>query len=404
MAAQNPVTSLVVADNMLNNDLRKRPRLSESLIKGFLFFCGILSIFTTMAIVFILVEEAVAFFGRTQWENTNRTLAAEVLLTDQALVVSTSGGSLSVDDVIRVGQEIMLVTSVDGVTIGVARGYRETTAVTHAASLVLERANDVDLIKTITTTKWIPQLGQFGLWPLFLATIMTSFIAMLVALPIGLASAIYLSEYASERFRSIMKPILEVLAGIPTVVYGYFALIFMTPLLRSIFGQGAVEIFNVASAGIVIGILIIPLVSSMSEDALHAVPNSLRQAAYGLGATRLETSLKVVLPAALSGITAAFVVSMSRAVGETMVVAIAAGAGPRNFELGKDSLFGFILNPLIAAETMTGHIVRISGGDLSYDSIDYNSLFAIGLLLFILTFILNVIARRFVERFREVYD
>ncbi len=404
MATQNPVTPMAVADNMVNNDLRKRPHLSESLIKGFLFFCGILSVFTTIAIVFILLEEAVAFFSRTQWENTNRPIAAEVLSTDQALIVSSSGGTLRVDDVIRLGNEIMLVVSVDGVTIGVERGYRETTAVTHPANLVLERANDVDLIKTITTTKWIPQLGHFGLWPLLLATIMTSIIGMLVALPIGLATAIYLSEYASERFRSVMKPILEVLAGIPTVVYGYFALIFMTPLLRSIFGQGTVEIFNVASAGIVIGILIIPLVSSMSEDALHAVPNSLRQAAYGLGATRLETSLKVVLPAALSGITAAFVVSMSRAIGETMVVAIAAGAGPRNFELGKDSLFGFILNPFIAGETMTGHIVRISGGDLSYDSIDYNSLFAIGLLLFVMTFILNVIARRFVERFREVYD
>jgi phosphate transport system permease protein len=404
MATRNPVKPLVAANNMVSNDLRKQPHLSESLIKGFLFFCGILSIFTTIAIVFILLEEAVAFFGRTQWENTNRTVAAEVLPTDQALVVSSSGGTLRVEDVIRLGDEIMLIVSVDGVTIGVERGYRETTAVTHSANLVLERANDVDLIKTFTTTKWIPQLGHFGLWPLMLATIMTSIIAMIVALPIGLASAIYLSEYASERFRSIMKPILEVLAGIPTVVYGYFALIFMTPLLRSIFGQGTVEIFNVASAGIVIGILIIPLVSSMSEDALHAVPDSLRQAAYGLGATRLETSLKVVLPAALSGVTAAFVVAMSRAVGETMVVAIAAGAGPRNFELGKDPLFGFILNPFIAAETMTGHIVRISGGDLSYDSIDYNSLFAIGLLLFVMTFILNVIARRFVERFREVYD
>jgi len=219
-----------------------------------------------------------------------------------------------------------------------------------------------------------------------------------------LATAVYLSEYASSRFRNTLKPILEVLAGIPTVVFGYFALIFMTPLLRSIFGVGNVEIFNVASAGIVIGILIIPLVSSMSEDALHAVPNSLRQAAYGLGATKLETSLKVVLPAALSGITAAVVVAISRAIGETMVVAIAAGAGPKNFELGKDSLFGFVLNPFVAAETMTGHIVRISGGDLSYDSIDYNSLFAIGLMLFAMTFVLNLIARRFVARFREVYE
>ncbi|MFW6184268.1 MAG: phosphate ABC transporter permease subunit PstC, partial [Chloroflexota bacterium] len=216
---------------------------------------------------------------------------------------------------------------------------------------------------------------------------------MLVALPLGLATAIYLSEYASQRARSILKPILEVLAGIPTVVYGYFALTFMTPLLRAIFGQNVVQIFNTASAGIVVGILIIPLVSSMSEDALHAVPDSLRAAAFALGATKLETSLKVVVPGAFSGIAAAFVVAISRAIGETMIVAIAAGAGPR-----------FTFNPFESAETMTGHIVRISGGDLSYDSIDYNSIFAIGLLLFIMTLALNVISRRVVARYRETYE
>jgi phosphate transport system permease protein len=318
--------------------------------------------------------------------------------------VGAAGGTLREGDVLRLNEEILLVEAVDGLTITVERGFRETAVAAHAAGLVIQRANDVDIIKTITTTQWIPQLGQFGLWPLILATLMTSLIAMIIALPIGLASAIYLSEYASERMRGILKPILEVLAGIPTVVFGYFALIFMTPLLRSIFGEETVEIFNTAAAGIVVGILIIPLVSSMSEDALHAVPRALREAAYALGATRLETSLKVVLPAALSGITAAFVVSMSRAIGETMVVAIAAGAGPKNFDLSTDSLFGYVLNPFVAAETMTGHIVRISGGDLSYDSIDYNSIFAIGLLLFIMTFALNLVARRFVERYREVYE
>ena len=222
---------------------------------------------------------------------------------------------------------------------------------------------------------------------------MTSAVAMLVALPLGLSVAIYLSEYAIQRARSILKPILEVLSGIPTVVYGYFALTFMTPLLRSILGSDTVEIYNTASAGIVIGILILPLVSSMSEDALHAVPNSLREAPFGMGATKLETAVKVVLPAALSGITAAFIVSISRAIGETMIVAIAAGAGPK-----------YTFNPFEAAETMTGHIVRISGGDLSYDSIDYNSIFAIGLVLFLITLFLNIISRRIVRRFREVYE
>jgi phosphate transport system permease protein len=227
---------------------------------------------------------------------------------------------------------------------------------------------------------------------------------MLVALPIGLGVAIYLSEYAAPRARAILKPLLEVLAGVPTVVYGYFALTFMTPLLRGIFGRDVIDIYNTASAGLVIGILVIPLVASMSEDALHAVPQSLRQGALALGATRLETSLSIVVPAAFSGIAAAFIVAISRAIGETMIVAVAAGAGPRNWTWGEDPLFEHILNPFKSAETMTGHIVRISGGDLSYQSMDYNSLFAIGLLLFLVTLGLNVISRRIVLRFREVYE
>ena len=225
---------------------------------------------------------------------------------------------------------------------------------------------------------------------------------MMVALPLGIMIAIYLSEYASPRARGILKPVLEVLAGIPTVVYGYFALTLMTPLLRSIFGVDRVEIYNVGSAGLVIGILILPLISSMSEDALHAVPRSLREAAYGLGATRLETAVKIVVPAALSGLAAAFIVGISRAIGETMVVALAAGAGPRNFTGWGEAVGGLnFMNPFKAAETMTGHIVRISGGDLSYDSLDYDSLFAIGLMLFAITFVLNLISRWIVRRFRE---
>jgi phosphate transport system permease protein len=205
--------------------------------------------------------------------------------------------------------------------------------------------------------------------------------------------AIYLSEYASKRVRDTLKPILEVLAGIPTIVYGYFALTFMTPLLRAIFGQGVVQIYNTASAGLVMGILILPLISSMTEDALSAVPRALREAAYGLGATRLETAIKVVVPAAISGISAAVIVGISRAIGETMIVAVAAGAGPN-----------FTFNPFEGAETMTGHIVRISGGDLSYDSIDYNSIFSIGLMLFLITLALNIISQQIVRRFREVYE
>ena len=327
VATQTPVQSLVKT-NIQTSGLTKKNRIGEMIIQGFLFLCGVLSILTTVGIVYVLAREALLFF----------------------------------------------------------------------------QTDEVTVLEFFSGTRWQPAIGQFGIWPLVFATVMVSVIAMLVALPLGLATAIYLSEYASERARGTLKPILEVLAGIPTVVYGYFALTFMTPFLRSIFGDGSVQIFNVASAGIVVGILIIPLVSSLSEDALHAVPNSLREGAYGLGATKFETATKVVVPGALSGIAAAFVVSISRAIGETMIVAIAAGAGPKNFTVGEDSFLGFIMNPFIAAETMTGHIVRISGGDLSYDSIDYNSIFSIALMLFVLTFLLNVLSRRIVEKYREVYE
>ncbi len=254
-------------------------------------------------------------------------------------------------------------------------------------------APEVSLVEFFTSTVWQPAIGDFGILPLFTATITTSTIAMLVALPLGLSAAIYLSEYATPRVRGIIKPILEVLAGIPTVVYGFFALTFMTPLLQSIFGRGTVEIYNTASAGLVMGIMITPIISSMSEDALSAVPRALREGAYGLGATRFEVATRIVVPAALSGIFAAFVIGISRAIGETMIVAIAAGARPT-----------LTFNPFHAAETMTGHIARISGGDISYNTIDYNSIFAIGLSLFVLTLTLNIVGRRIIQRFREVYE
>jgi len=260
-------------------------------------------------------------------------------------------------------------------------------------ALLFFQMPEVSILQSLTSTQWQPHTGNFGIWPLVTATLMTTVLAMSIAIPLGLAVAIYLSEYATPKARSILKPILEVLAGIPTIVYGYFALMFMTPLLRSVFGRDVVEIYNTASAGLVMGILILPLITSMTEDALSAVPRSLREAAYGMGGTRLEVALQVVIPAALSGIAAAVIIGISRAVGETMIVAVAAGAGPR-----------FTLNPFRGAETITGHIVRISGGDLSYDSIDYNSIFALGLLLFIITLALNIISQRIVRRFREVYE
>lgn len=260
-------------------------------------------------------------------------------------------------------------------------------------ALLFFQMPEVNLLDTLTSTEWKPHIGKFGIWPLFNSTLMTTFIAMAIAIPLGMSVAIYLSEYAGPRIRNLLKPVLEVLAGIPTIVYGYFALTFMTPILRELFGRDTVQIYNTASAGLVMGILILPLITSMTEDALSAVPRSLREAAYGMGATKLEVALQIVVPAALSGIAAAIIVGISRAIGETMIVAVAAGAGPN-----------FTFNPFIGAETITGHIVRISGGDLSYDSVDYNSIFALGLFLFVITLTLNIISQAIVRRFREVYE
>ena len=260
-------------------------------------------------------------------------------------------------------------------------------------ALLFFQMPEVKLLDVFTSTKWQPHTGNFGIWPLFTSTLLTTTIAMAIAIPLGISVAIYLSEYAKPRLRSLLKPILEILAGIPTIVYGYFALTFMTPLLRQIFGRDVVQIYNTGSAGLVMGLLILPLITSMTEDALSAVPRSLREAAYGVGGTKLEVALQIVVPAALSGIAAAVIVGISRAIGETMIVAVAAGAGPN-----------FTLNPFVGAETITGHIVRISGGDLSYDSVDYNSIFALGLFLFIVTLVLNIISQAIVRRFREVYE
>jgi phosphate transport system permease protein len=252
---------------------------------------------------------------------------------------------------------------------------------------------EVSLVEFFTDTVWQPAIERFGILPLLSATLVTSFWAMLLALPLGLLVAIYLSEYAPRRVRNFLKPVLELLAGIPTVVYGYFALNTVTPIIRNLFGQQRVDVYNTLSAGLVMGILILPLIASMCEDALSSVPRSLKEGAYAMGANKLEVSLTIVVPAAFSGIAAAFILGLSRAVGETMIVAMAAGAGPK-----------LTLNPFKSAETMTGHIVRIAGGDLSYGSMDYQSLFAIALVLFIVTLGLNMLSTRIVRRFREVYE
>lgn len=290
-------------------------KIRETVIERLLFLCSLVSVFTTIGIIFVLCAETIGFF------------------------------------------------------------------------------KEVSLIEFLTDTRWTPLFVKkhFGILPLLAGTFLTTVIALAVAVPSGLVSAIYLSEYTSPRVRAAVKPLLEILAAVPTVVYGYFALLFVTPLLKQ-FIPG-LSGFNALSSGIVMGVMIIPLVSSLSEDAMRSVPMGLREASYALGASRLQTALGIVVPSALSGITAAFILAVSRAIGETMIVAIAAGQQPR-----------LTLNPLVPVETITAYIVQISLGDTPYGTIEYKTIFACGMTLFIVTFMLNVISYTLKKRFQEVYD
>lgn len=294
---------------------KRRRAVGESAIQAVLFLCAVVSIGTTLGIIYVLLQETVLFFQQ------------------------------------------------------------------------------VSPLEFFGDTRWTPLFAskRFGVWPLVVGTVLVAVGAMVVALPLGLLAAIYLSEYASDRMRRILKPILEILAGIPTVVYGYFALTFITPLLRQIFPQ--TQTFNALSASLVMGIMILPTVASISEDALSAVPRSLREAAFGLGATRFEVATRIVVPAALSGISAAFILAISRAIGETMIVAIAAGQQPK-----------ITFNPLESIETMTAYIVQVSLGDTPHQSIAYKTIFAVGMLLFVMTFGLNLVSHWITRRFREVYE
>jgi phosphate transport system permease protein len=252
---------------------------------------------------------------------------------------------------------------------------------------------DVTLTEFLTGKEWTPLFEQkkFGILPLFTGTLVTSVVAILLALPVGLTIAVYLSEYSSLQFRNAIKPLLEVLAAIPTVVYGFFALTVLTPFLKNFFPE--ISGFNGLSAGLVMGIMIIPMISSLSEDALHAVPVSLKEGAYGLGATRFQTAFKVLVPAASSGIIVSVILAISRAIGETMIVAIAAGQQPV-----------LTLNPLKAMETITAYIVQVSLGDVPHGSVEYKTIFAVALFLFILTFILNNISFYVIRKFKNKYE
>lgn len=251
---------------------------------------------------------------------------------------------------------------------------------------------EVSLVEFLTNPKWTPLFSSknFGVMPLVAGTMMVTVGACIVAVPLGLGSAIYLSEYAPIKVRKIVKPVLEVLAGIPTIVYGFFALTVVTPFLKLFFPQ--ITLFNALSASIVVGIMILPMISSLSEDAMSAVPKNIRNAAYALGATKFEVAVKVVFPAALSGIISSIVLALSRAVGETMIVTLAAGSLPN-----------LKFDYLASIQTMTAYIVQVSKGDTPHGSIEYLTIFAVGLTLFIITFVMNILAKYIAERFKEDY-
>ncbi|WP_098748400.1 phosphate ABC transporter permease subunit PstC [Paenibacillus sp. EZ-K15] len=307
-------TSPVAVNTKSMTFRRSKTRISDKIIPILLGLCALLSVFTTIGIVYTLLQESVIFF------------------------------------------------------------------------------KEVPVWSFLTGTTWSPILPpkEFGVLPLLGGTLLITGIAILFAVPIGLACAIYLNEYAPARVRGGVKPVLEVLAGVPTIVYGYFALETVTPFLQKIFPN--MGIFNALSAGIVVGIMVLPMISSLSEDAMRAVPKSLRHGAYALGATRFEVALKIVLPAALSGVVSSFVLAFSRAIGETMIVTVAAGATPQ-----------LTLNPLESIQTMTSYIVQVSMGDVPRGTIEYGTIFAVGLTLFVITFLLNILAQWVARRFREEY-
>ena len=258
----------------------------------------------------------------------------------------------------------------------------------------LEFFREVGVFEFLTGTRWAPRFSDadFGVLPLITGTFWTTLIGLSIAIPFGLGAAVYLSEYAGDRTRKVFKPVLEILAGIPSVVYGYFALFFVAPeILNGLFNM-EVGTFSVLSAGLVLGVMIIPTVASLSEDAMSAVPQSLRQGSYALGANKMRTTLRVVFPAAMSGITASIILALSRAVGETMIVALAAGTRAR-----------VVTDPTMEGQTMTGFIAQTATGESTPGSLGYNTLFAVGLLLFVTTLVFNLIAAAAVRRFREAY-
>ena len=424
---------------------RTGKHLFERIIRWVLFLLATVSVFTTVAIIAVLLFEGVRFFASDFYETKSvkgQAVSEAAAVTDSLGTVGT--GTLApgivprvettatTDSLIYVSWEAptsgdtptgydvsilpVLVTNVSDCenlaadrsscvisNASPGRSYRVSVSVLHGVGMgpAVQTSSfavpeSVKWWRFFTDLKWRTLLvpRSYGIWPLLVGTLMIAVLAMFIAVPLGLLSAIFLSEYAPPRMRAITKPILEVLAGVPTVVYGFFALFFITPLLREVAGNQHVDIFNALAASIVMGVMIVPMVSSLSEDAMRAVPQSLREGAYALGATKVEVTTRVVVPGALSGIVAAFILAMSRAVGETMIVFIAAGQNDK-----------LTFNPLDPVNTMTGFMATTNFSDNAIPgTAQFQSLFAVGIALFVLTLLMNLLSQFVVTRFREVYE
>lgn len=389
-------------------------RLSEGIIRAALGFCASISIFTTIAIVVVLATETYIFFTFEQpiveTVNVNgaaQPIEAAISRENSSGIITLTGATAELLDLsardVREGDKLYIKDAagdvLDEVSIVGIEAHRlivedlPETLVGISSTIEIWR-DEATVGEFLFSTEWNPLLGaekHFGIWPLISGTLMVTLIAMFVAIPLGLMTAVYLSEYAHRRVRAILKPILEVLAGVPTVVYGFFALTIITPFLQNF--SGKIDVYNMLSAGIAVGIMCLPIVCSISEDALRAVPRALREGAYGLGGTKFDVSVKVVIPGALSGIVAASLLAIARAVGETMIVTLAAG-----------NLARIVLDPRGQGQTMTAYMVQIFLGDTSNFGIEYYSSYAVAATLFLITFIVTIIGHMIRVRFREVYQ
>ena len=406
---------------------RRWQRWREGSINASLILCGLFSILTTCAIIAILLKETTRFFLHespvlesvsvrgSDGVDVSVPLAVTLEQIDglwYAVIARSMAGvdltSLAIAPsdtlVLEFGEQETLTSAIAAIEPG--RLQLATDSVDGEFSgpmtAVISR-DEATLGGFFGSTRWAPLLGaekHFGIWPLVMGTLLVTAVAMLVALPLGFMSAMYLSEYAPRRVRAMLKPVLEVLAGIPTVVYGFFALTVITPQLRDLWD--GFDVYNAAAAGLAVGIMCLPIITSLTEDSLRAVPNALREGAYGIGATKFEVTLKVVFPAALSGVIAASLLAIARAVGETMIVALAAGNLASSFaNIGE---FVDAMNPAGQTQTMTAYMVQIFLGDVSNFGVEYFSSYAVGFTLFCMTLILTLIGHLVRVKFREQYE